>query len=259
MKTAEDILKSKLNNTNWNYLEHVLHSGEVYKQILEGMEEYRSQSGDDDTVKESIISSLRNKLTPFTSLPQMIMGGVEDFIVEETAEQCNKLYPVIKDLLTELNPYDKTSMRYLLECAFEAGGKFKMAEIAGRNILVPDFDEWYAKLPEIKDSEIYQKIKLYEAQEIVDKHNKEEESKHQTALTALHYELTQYFKSNLLDGSIILKDFELRDSYGNKMYEIIPDDSIDAEEYSGGNDKDIEKICKKNGIKAAFVSWMYHK
>jgi len=43
MKTAEDILKSKLNNTQWNYLHHVLHSGEVYKQILAGMEEYAEQ------------------------------------------------------------------------------------------------------------------------------------------------------------------------------------------------------------------------
>jgi len=43
IKSAEEILKSKLNNTQWNYLEHVLHSGEVYKQILKGMEEYASQ------------------------------------------------------------------------------------------------------------------------------------------------------------------------------------------------------------------------
>lgn len=43
MKTAEEILKSKLNNTQWNCLDHVLHSGEVYKQILVGMEEYAEQ------------------------------------------------------------------------------------------------------------------------------------------------------------------------------------------------------------------------
>lgn len=43
MKTSEDILKSKLSNNQWNYLDHVLHSGEVYKQILLGMEEYGKQ------------------------------------------------------------------------------------------------------------------------------------------------------------------------------------------------------------------------
>jgi hypothetical protein len=39
-KTAEDFLKEKISVTNWNFLEHVLHSGEVYLQILEAMESY---------------------------------------------------------------------------------------------------------------------------------------------------------------------------------------------------------------------------
>ena len=42
-EAAETILKSKLSVTNWNFLHHVLHSGEVYKQILSAMEEYATQ------------------------------------------------------------------------------------------------------------------------------------------------------------------------------------------------------------------------
>ena len=43
IKSAEDILKTKLTVTKWNFLEHVLHSGEVYKEVLSAMEEYAAQ------------------------------------------------------------------------------------------------------------------------------------------------------------------------------------------------------------------------
>ena len=43
MRTPEEFLKSKLSVTNWNFLNHVLHSGEVYKQILSAMNEYGNQ------------------------------------------------------------------------------------------------------------------------------------------------------------------------------------------------------------------------
>ena len=43
MKTAEEIIKSNTSVTNWNFLEHVYHSGEVYKQILSAMEKYGKQ------------------------------------------------------------------------------------------------------------------------------------------------------------------------------------------------------------------------
>ena len=42
-KTAEEILQSKISTTTWNFLHHVLHSGEVYKQILVSHEEYANQ------------------------------------------------------------------------------------------------------------------------------------------------------------------------------------------------------------------------
>ena len=195
---------------------------------------------------------------PHQNQTAMKTGGVKDDMVKETAEQCNALFPVLKGLLTELEPYDKTSIKYLLTCAFEAGSKFQVAEAIG-NTTVKDFEEWYAALPEIKDSEIYQKIKLHEAAIIVSNHQKEEEKKHQAALTELHFELTNYFKNNLLDGRIRLDEFELRNSYGNREYEITPIEPCIEEEYKGGNNKDIEKICKKIGIKASFVSWMYRK
>lgn len=43
IKTKEDFLKSSTSTTNWNFLEHVYHSGEVYKQILTAMQEYADQ------------------------------------------------------------------------------------------------------------------------------------------------------------------------------------------------------------------------
>jgi peptidoglycan hydrolase CwlO-like protein len=58
-KTAEEILQSKISTTTWNFLHHVLHSGEVYKQILVSHEEYANQQNKElQRQVESLQSSL---------------------------------------------------------------------------------------------------------------------------------------------------------------------------------------------------------
>jgi hypothetical protein len=61
MKTFEDILKKNITVTNWNFLHHVLHSGEVYKQILYSAEEYAHQFKQANNTKE--VEEYREKYT----------------------------------------------------------------------------------------------------------------------------------------------------------------------------------------------------
>lgn len=39
----EEILKDNLNNTNWNYLDHVMNSGRSYPDILNAMQQYADE------------------------------------------------------------------------------------------------------------------------------------------------------------------------------------------------------------------------
>ena len=80
MKTAEEILKSKLSVTDWNFLEHVLHSGECYKQILSSLEEFASQERESQTLRIKELESENSKLK------MMIENGLgwEDMINDIT-------------------------------------------------------------------------------------------------------------------------------------------------------------------------------
>ncbi len=66
-------------------------------------------------------------------------------------------------------------------------------------------------------------------------------------------DLTEYFANNLIDGIYRLEEFELRDN------DIIPIKPCLEENYEGGNNEDIKKICEKHGVDYGVIYWCYHK
>ena len=70
--------------------------------------------------------------------------------------------------------------------------------------------------------------------------------------------LKEYFDNNLLDGFIKIELFTLgKDNFG--CGEIIPLVPNVDEYYEGGNNSDIEKICKKHDVNFKMAYWCYSK
>lgn len=91
------------------------------------------------------------------------------------------------------------------------------------------------------------------AKEITDAYESEQKRLNQIKIDAFESELKDYFKNNLIDGFFELKEFKL------EGHNIIPENPYMEENYDGGNDKDIETLCKKHDVKFSIIYWCYHK
>lgn len=101
--------------------------------------------------------------------------------------------------------------------------------------------------------EDYQKAK-----EIVNIYEAEEKRLYNLKVEAFRIDLQQYFDNNLIDGIFRLKEFQLKTNFSG-YGEIIPIDPCMEENYEGGNNEDIEKLCLKHGVNFSIVYWCYHK
>jgi hypothetical protein len=96
------------------------------------------------------------------------------------------------------------------------------------------------------------------AKEIINDYEKERKRLNDLSLEAFKKDLQLYFDNNLIDGKFKLKSFQLNTGYlGNG--EIIPTDPCMEENYEGGNNEDIQKICEKHQVDYKIVYWCYHK
>ncbi len=96
------------------------------------------------------------------------------------------------------------------------------------------------------------------AKNITDKYENEQERLYKLRVDAFTKDLSEYFQNNLIDGIYRIKEFTLR----KEMFDvdsIIPTEPPLEECYEGGNNEDIEALCKKHNVKFKFVYWMYHK
>jgi len=75
---------------------------------------------------------------------------------------------------------------------------------------------------------------------------------------AFEIDLKKYFNANLIDNSYKLNEFELRDDELGEG-KIIPIDPCMEEDYEGGNNDDIRKICEKHQVRYMFPYWCYPK
>lgn len=91
------------------------------------------------------------------------------------------------------------------------------------------------------------------AREIVAAYEDEKEREYKTRVEAFKADLTEYFKNNLIDGVFELKEFHLSGT------DIIPDNPCMEENYNGGNNEDIAKLCVKHQVKFSIIYWCYHK
>lgn len=106
------------------------------------------------------------------------------------------------------------------------------------DIIIPTIEE-YKKAKEITFSYEKEQIRLFNLK-----------------VEAFKIDLTDYFKNNLIDGVIQLKEFELK---GDSCGEIIPIEPDLMEEYEGGNNEDIKQLCEKHGVNFRFAFWCYPK
>lgn len=96
------------------------------------------------------------------------------------------------------------------------------------------------------------------AKEITIAYENEQKRLYNLKVEAFKVDLQEYFNNNLIDGIFRLKEFELRKGdFGNG--EIIPIDPCMEENYDGGNNEDIKKLCEKHGVDFSIVYWCYHK
>ena len=96
------------------------------------------------------------------------------------------------------------------------------------------------------------------AKKITIAYENEQKRLYNLKVEAFKVDLQEYFNNNLIDGIFNLKEFELRkDDFGNG--EIIPIDPCMEENYDGGNNDDIKKLCEKHGVDFSIVYWCYHK
>ncbi len=99
------------------------------------------------------------------------------------------------------------------------------------------------------------------AKEITDSYENEQKRLYDLKVESFRVDLQEYFESNLIDGLFKLKEFKLKkvpfDEFG--YGDIIPIDPCMEENYEGGNNEDIKKICEKHGVNFSIVYWCYHK
>lgn len=91
------------------------------------------------------------------------------------------------------------------------------------------------------------------AKEIVSHYEKEQDRLFQIKVQAFDLDLKKYFAENLIDGVFRLEKYKLKDG------EIIPIIPCLEEMYDGGNNADIELLCKKHDVNFKFIYWCYHK
>lgn len=91
------------------------------------------------------------------------------------------------------------------------------------------------------------------AKALTDSYERELRNQYDKRVLAFRTDLEAYFKENLIDGVFKLYEFELNRN------EIIPTNPYMEEHYEGGNDADIEALCKKHDVKFSIVYWCYHK
>jgi hypothetical protein len=83
--------------------------------------------------------------------------------------------------------------------------------------------------------------------------------KAKTLESAITEALTEYFKTNRLDGHSIVNDFTVTSDRLGRNFEIQIYNPFIDEDYGGGNDRGVEKIGKEFGINLFFDSGMYGK
>ncbi len=101
--------------------------------------------------------------------------------------------------------------------------------------------------------EEYQKAK-----EITTVYENEQKRLYDLKVEAFKVDLQEYFDNNLIDGVFRLNEFKLKAGH-NGFGEIIPIDPCMEENYEGGNNDDIQKLCEKHGVEFSIVYWCYHK
>lgn len=94
-----------------------------------------------------------------------------------------------------------------------------------------------------------------QAKKIVDEYQAEAERRYDLQIEAFRRDLTEYFANNKIDGRFHLTAFEL-----DKGSRYIHSGGVNMEEnYEGGNDEDIQALCKKHGVKFKFPYYYFHK
>lgn len=127
-------------------------------------------------------------------------------------------------------------------------------EIYGEYPLSPDNQiEWDGRVRKAFNFKKSVNEEYKDALKITQAYEDEQKRLYDIKVEAFKKELTEYFENNLIDGLYKLEEFELRDGV------IIPEEPCMEENYDGGNDEDIEKICKKHGVNFSIVYWCYHK
>lgn len=96
--------------------------------------------------------------------------------------------------------------------------------------------------------EEYQKAK-----EIVIAYETEQNRLYYIRKEAFKKDLQEYFDNNLIDGRFRLYKFSLEEN------NIIPEKPCMEENYEGGNNEDIKKLCEKHDVNFRIVYWCYHK
>lgn len=91
------------------------------------------------------------------------------------------------------------------------------------------------------------------AKAITNAYENEQKRIYQLKVELFRADLQEYFNNNLIDGQFKLSEFQLEGS------DIIPLEPCMEEGYSGGNNKDIEQLCKKHSVDFKIVYWCYHK
>lgn len=97
-KTNEEILQEKISVNSWNFLHHVLHSGEVYKQILKAMDAVVQQR--DEEIKEWI----ENLKIARTNYQIETLNKVKQFLSTPSESQQSSIRSII-DMVDKLDEY----------------------------------------------------------------------------------------------------------------------------------------------------------
>lgn len=81
----------------------------------------------------------------------------------------------------------------------------------------------------------------------------ESKTDYQLRVKAFRKDLVEYFSNNLIDGWYRIEKFRLTGT------DIIPLKPDLEESYDGGNNKDIEELCKKHNVNFSIIYWCYPK
>lgn len=98
------------------------------------------------------------------------------------------------------------------------------------------------------------------AKEIVSAYESEQKRLLYIKLEAFKVDLTEYFKTNKLDGYTTVESFGIQPCWNGhpEMFDIYPVPFLD-ECYNGENDDDIKAIADKHNVCASMYSGMYGK